>query len=197
MIVISVLVLSSNTYSQVAAENTHLINLRSEETSKKCEPNFDTRYNRVEVLKIFGTTLNKTAIDYDNAAYSIKKTLKTPKVVNNNERPIGFFVFDLTDTSNKGTPLGRCMEFKDNHIYHFALIHTPSSYSHLVFLENGNLKIFKAVNCKNGDSLDDVINYLNRILKDIENKDEILERVRNYREYGIYATVDDDSLRCP
>jgi hypothetical protein len=196
MISIAILVLSSNVYSQVKSEKTPLTKLRSEEMNKKCEPNSDTRYDRVEVLKKLGNTLNKTAIDYHNAIYSIKKTSKNPKFVNNNERPIGFFVFDLTDTSNKGTPLGECMEFKNNHIYHFALINIPFSFSHIVVLENGNLKIFKAVNCKDGDSLEDVISYLNQMLKDTGNKNEILNRVRNYREYGIYSTVDDDSLRC-
>lgn len=165
-------------------------------SDKKCEQNQDNLYNRVEMLEKLGTILDETMISYYNAKYRIKKkSAKNPKFVID-ERPVGFFVFDLTETSNMGKPLGDCIEFKNNHVYHFALMDIPYSFSHIVVLQNGNLKIFKAVNCKDGDSLEDVISYLNQMMENTGNKYEILNRVRNYREYGIYSTVDDDSLRC-
>lgn len=109
-------------------------------------------------------------------------------------RASGFFVYDLTEPTNKQTTLLERVEFKNNHIYHFAFIDLPFSFSHLAVLEDGKLKIFKAVNCKGkGDSLEDVVAYLNRKLKDHKNKDEIIKRVKNYRGYGTYATFNGQS----
>lgn len=196
MIIIVILGLTSSVNSQVKSKETPPPNPRFKDMNKKCEPNSDNRYNRVETLEELGNILNKTAVDYYNAIYRIKKTTMNPKVVKNDERPIGFFVYDLIDTSNKTEPLGGCIEFKNNHIYHFSLIYIPYSFSHIVVLEDGNLKIFKAINCKDGDSLENAINHLNQKLKDNKDKDEILNRVKNYRKYGIYSTVDDTFLRC-
>lgn len=113
-----------------------------------------------------------------------------------NGRPAGFSINDLTDPSNTGTPLGECIEFRNTHVYHFALIFAPYSFSHVVILENGKLKVFKAINCKTGDRLEDLITYLNQELKDKKDRDEIINRVRDYRRYGMYVATDDSSLRC-
>ena len=196
VISIGILVLTSSVCSQVKSEKAPLVNENSIEMNKKCGQNSDNQYDRVEMLGKLGKILNETMINYYNAKYSTKKMpAKNPRFVNN-ERPIGFSVFDLTDISNKGLPLGNCIEFKDNHVYHFSLIHIPYSFSHIAILEGGNLKVFKAINCKDGDSLENVINYLNQKLEDDKDKDEILNRIRDYRNYGVYHTVDDDSLRC-
>lgn len=164
--------------------------------SKKCTPNLNNQYNRLETLERLGGVINQTAVDYYNAKYKIKKTITNPKFVQKDERPIGFFVYDLTDTSNKTAPLGDCIDFVDNHIYHFSLIHTPDSFSHIVFLNNGELKIFKAVNCENGDKIEDVINYLGEKLKNDISKDEILDRVKHYRKYGIYGATEGGTPLC-
>lgn len=114
-----------------------------------------------------------------------------------NDRSIGFFVQDLTDLSNSGISLENCIDFINNHIYHFAPIKYRLSYSNIAYLEEGNVKIFRAVNCKDkGDSLDDVLNYLNEKLIDNTSKEEILNRVKNYRKYGSYSTVDARYLEC-
>jgi hypothetical protein len=160
----------------------------------KCPANSDSFYDKQKVLEQLAVILNNTATYFYNAKYLVKEKIRIADV--RNERPIGFFVYDLTDESNIETPLDRCIEFKNNHIYHFSLIFTPYSFSHIVVLEDGKLKIFKAINCKKGDSLGGVINYLNDKLKDYKDKDEIIGRVKNYREYGIYAATDDSALRC-
>lgn len=106
-------------------------------------------------------------------------------------RGSGFFVYDLTEPSNKQTSLLERVEFKNNHVYHFALIDAPYSFSNIAVLKNGELKIFRTINCKGkNDSLQDVITYLNKKLKDDENKKEIIDRVKKYRNYGIYAPYD-------
>jgi hypothetical protein len=164
------------------------------EAIKRCSENSDSLYNRQQVLEQLSRILNSTATLFHNNKYLDKKEMDLAAV--KNERPAGFSVHDLTDPSNTGTPLGECIEFKNTHVYHFALIFTPYSFSHVVILEDGQLKVFKAINCKKGDRLEDLISYLNQKLRDCKDKDEIINRARNYRRYGIYAATDDSSLRC-
>ena len=166
------------------------------EVLNKCSPNLDNLYNRERVLKQLAKILNTAAPgfrEYESSGFHVKK-----------ERPQKFFVYDLTDTSNtvasarySSKPSGRCIEFKNNHIYHVAGTYLPFSFSHIVVLEDGKLKVFKSINCENSeDSLEDVINYLSKRLLNDKDKDEIINRVKNYREYGKYFTVDDTYLRC-
>ena len=158
-------------------------------TIKRCDENSDGLYNRREVLERLAAILNDSAPGYKNFE-------RNGFYVNEDERPRYFFVYDLTDLSNKGTSLS-CVDFKNNHVYHFAAHYIPYSFSHIVILEDGNLKIFKAINCENSrDSLEDVIVYLNQKLKDVANKDEIISRVKDYRKYGSFVTVDDTYIRC-
>jgi hypothetical protein len=144
-------------------------------------PNSDKLYSRRRVLEQFLATL----------IYSRPGPLAIgfPYVFIEESKAVGFFVYDLTDPSNKQTSLLERVEFKNNHVYHFAHIDAHFSFSNIAILEDGKLKIFKTINCKGkGDSLEDVIVYLNEKLKDDKNKDEIIRRVKNYREYGIYAS---------
>jgi hypothetical protein len=84
------------------------------------------------------------------------------------------------------------IEFKNNHVYHFASIDSPFSFSNIAVLEDGKLKIFKAVNCEGkGDSLEDVIRYLNDRVKQDPRRNEIINQVRNFREYGVYVSDND------
>jgi hypothetical protein len=107
-----------------------------------------------------------------------------------------FFAYDLTDTSNKGTSLN-CVDFKNNHVYHVAPHYIPFSFSHIVILEDGNLKVFKSINCQNSkDSLEDIVTYLSQKLKGDKEKDEIIRRVKDYRKYGLFKTTDDTVVRC-
>ncbi len=58
------------------------------------------------------------------------------------------------------------------------------------------MKIFRSINCKNSkDSVDDVTKYIAQHLN-LKDNDEILQRVRDYRKYGEYFTVDDLRIQC-
>ncbi len=155
---------------------------------QRCSDNPDAVYDRKKILEQLAEILNVSAFGTrkDEFEFYVK-----------NERPRKFTIFDLTDTLNKGTPLSDCIKFKNNHVYHFAAIQKRHSFSHIVILEDGNLKVFRSINCKGkGNSLEDVISYLNQKLKDDKDKQSILSRVKNYRKYGIYTTVDTPNLEC-
>lgn len=156
---------------------------------QECRSNPDTLYNRQSVLERFAEMLNDAAPGY--------KELESRGFYVENERPRKFFIYDLADASNKGEPLGDCVKLVNDHVYHVAPIYSPYSFSHIVILEDGKLRVFKSINCKNSeDSLEDVVTYLNQKLKNDRNKNEIIGRVRNYRQYGVYFTIDDLSLHC-
>lgn len=158
-------------------------------SAEKCQPNTDLSYNRQEILEKFASILNAAAPGY--------KKYESRGFYIEDERPQKFFIYDLTDTSNKGTSLDDCVQIQNKHVYHIAAIYAPFSFSHIIIIEGKNLKIFRNINCKGrGNSLGDVIRYLNQELKDSKDKDEVIARVKNYRKHGIYATIDDLSLRC-
>lgn len=157
---------------------------------KECPPNTEPSYNRRQVLNRFAEMLNESVPEY-------KRVFEKGFHVNTEGRGVGFFVYDLTDLSNKETTLRDCIEFKNNHVYHFAPIRKRYSFSHIVILEDDNLKVFRSINCNGkGDRLEDVISYLSEKLKDDKDKQEIISRVKNYRKYGIYTTVDTHALLC-
>ena len=113
-------------------------------------------------------------------------------------RANGFFVYDLTEPTNKQTSLLERVDFKNRHVYHVSYIDLPFSFSHIVILEDGELKVFRSVNCRGkGDSIEEVVGYLSQKLKGDNSKAEIINRVKKYREYGIYAPFDGSSTpRC-
>jgi len=99
--------------------------------------------------------------------------------------------YDLTDPDNKQTSLLERIEFKNGHLYHFADIDLPFSYSNIAFLVDGQVRIFRTVNCAGkGDNLNEVISYLNGKLRGTKNKDEIIQLVSNYRKFGVYVSLD-------
>lgn len=154
----------------------------------KCSENPDALYSRQKTLEQLAEILNISVFGTkkDDFVFDVK-----------DERPGRFTVYDLSEPPNKGIPLGKCINFLNNHVYHFSPMQKRYSFSHIVVLEDGNLKMFESINCKGkGDSLEDVISYLNEKLKEDKNKDDILNRVRNYRKYGIYTTVDTPTLQC-
>ena len=155
---------------------------------QKCSANSDSLYNRKKVIKSLAKILSKSIPER-------KRTYGTGYGITESENsPAGFFIYDLTDTSNRDITSTGCIEFRENHIYHFAPFDYAFSLSHIVILENGNLKVFKSINCKDrGDKLEDVIAYLNKKLANDKNKDEILERVENYKQYGKYFKMDNYS----
>lgn len=154
----------------------------------RCSQNPDRNYDRQVILELRARTLNVSVFgDKSNEfEYSVEK-----------ERPIRFFVHDLTDTSNIGTPLSDCVSLKDRHVYHFAPIRSRRSLSHILYLEKGSLKIFRSLNCdKKGESVQDVLAYVTPRLEDFKNREEIFERIKNYRKYGIYYSVDAPTVEC-
>jgi len=151
---------------------------------KECSANADKLYDRKKTIKQLGKILNKSIPENRWGKYG---------VTDDGNRPAGFIIHDLTDITNRGYP-STCIEFKEGHIYHFVPWDYTFSLSHLAVLENGKLKIFKSINCKDrGDRLEDVIAYVNQKLANDRNKDEILERVKNYRKYGKYFKMDNYS----
>ena len=113
----------------------------------------------------------------------------------------GFFVYDLNDPTNKYIPAlyaqgEACINFIDNHVYHFAPVEFAFSQSHLAVLERGQLKIFTSINCKDSNEhLSDVIAYMNKRLKG-HNRKELVTRIRQYRKYGFYINTDSPRVPC-
>ena len=152
--------------------------------------NPDSIYKRQYTYEQFGGIL------YSFAPESYRR--QTGLQVINDARALNFFVYDLTDPSNKQTTSLEQVDFINNHIYHFGYIDAPYSYSHIAILEDGKLKVFRGINCPNkGDSLDDLLAYLKVKLKDDKNKKKILKRVKDYRKYGVYVSFEGKTqLQC-
>ncbi len=137
----------------------------------------DDRYNGMKILRKFNEILDHQSPKL--FSYSVIR-----------KQAIGFFVYDLTDPSNKQTSLLERVNFINDHIYHFAYIDGPYSFSNIAVLHDGEIKIFRAINCKKkGDDLKDVIKYVNDELKDDKIGTAAIERLHNYRDYGVYASL--------
>lgn len=189
---------AASAYTQGVATNEGPMELKTSRTwevivhypKEPCPANPDSRYNRQSVLTHFADILNSFSSDLRKY-----ESLKDGFQVENG-RPQEFFVRDLTDPSNQDTPSRGCINFLDGHIYHFAARYFPYSLSHIAFLENGKVKIFRAVNCRNSkQSIDDAIRYATDRLK-INTDSDVIQRLRDYRRYGEYHTVDDLKVRC-
>jgi hypothetical protein len=164
---------------------------------QKCRPDPDPRYRRQQILDQMAGIL-KQSIPKDAIYYSMLHS-------DWEGTRLRFFVYDLTEPDNihpqenKRGPLldWSCIRFVDHHVYHFSPFFIPYSFSHIAFLTNGELKTFKVLNCEGkGDSLDEVVTYLDQKLKDDKQKDEVISRVKDYRKFGYYFTVDDTFVRC-
>lgn len=167
--------------SPVLATSTH-------QDKAACAQNPDALYDRHQVLTSLAEILNDSAPTYR------KYEPRGLEIVN--DKPRRFFVYDLTDLSNTGTPLGSCVQLLNKHVYHVAPLYLPYSFSHIVFLDDGQLKVFRSVNCDRGDRIESVLNYLQANLPDNGRKNEILARVKAYRDHGLYVTTDDRVVRC-
>lgn len=153
-----------------------------------CSESPDKLYNRLKVLEQLADILNESVPEYVKVG--------NPRFAVKNERGNLFFVYDLTDPSNNPS-LTACIDFKNNHIYHFAPLEFNFSYSHILILEDGKLKVFRSIDCWNrGDKLEDVISYVSKKLENNKNKDEIIERVKNFRKYGKYFQLDSPIIPC-
>ena len=174
------------------AQDKSSIKYNISETSQKCSANPDSLYNRQKVLQQFAEILNSSIPDYTKPnreeGFHVKGNFTA-----------GFNVYDLTDSSNVNSAItNNCINFINNHIYHVFPVDYAYSFSHLVILENGNLKVFRSINCADrGNKLEDVITYLNQKPMNDKDKDIIIDRVMNYRKYGRYIRTDKyRRLRC-
>ncbi|MCE7997148.1 MAG: hypothetical protein HEP71_34630 [Roseivirga sp.] len=121
--------------------------------------------------------------DYLNNALP-KKANGNSRFSNSSVQPKGYFIFDLTDTTNATIKSSGHIDFREGHVYHFCPFRIWNSVSHIMILHKGELKIFRALNCDNkGDTVDEVLDYLKA---DYSNQKELLLRVENYRSYGLY-----------
>jgi len=106
-----------------------------------------------------------------------------------------FFIHDLADTTNYQyfknaiTKDDRVIQFKENHIYHFCNRQGGIAYHCILFLNNGNVKFFLALNCDLFDKIENVIAYIMPFFKR-EEFELIKERINNYAKYGEYRAFD-------
>jgi len=145
----------------------------------------DSAYTRANVLSQLGKTLDKLVPEWgiDGKGFYIagQNYLR------------GAFIWDLTDTLNKEIT-NECIALKEAHVYHFSPIRKSYSYSSIAILKSGNVKIFEAINCpERGDMLEDVILYVKDSLPSTPDKQAIIDRVKNYRNYGFYTRIDEQS----
>ncbi|MFN5549610.1 MAG: hypothetical protein ACK5BJ_10710, partial [Bacteroidota bacterium] len=108
------------------------------QSSKHCCNQLSDNYNRKLVLDMFSKALNLLVPDY-------KGPRQKGFYINENCHLIGSFIYDLTDTLNEEDSLDECIEFKEDHVYHFAPMRKSISYSNIAILQDGNVKIFRAI----------------------------------------------------
>jgi hypothetical protein len=157
----------------------------------ECPQNSDTLYDRMVILKALADSLNVSMPDF--YLQSSEDFFKASEGIS-----LGFFVWDLVDTSNnRRYHLNHCIEFYDKHVYHFAHGGYKFSFSHIAYIENGNITVFRAVNCKNrGHEISEVIKFLEEKYKDNPQRDIILNNVRNYRHFGYFLRGYTEELGC-
>ena len=152
---------------------------------------YDSSYQKRIVLDTITNFLNKSIPDY-------KRINKIGFYVSDENRCGGFFVYDLTDTLNNSILKRDSFTFTNNHVYHFASTSMTWSISSILILENGHMKIFKAINCEDkGDRVSDVLDYvLNK--PSLQSGDKgIVDRIKNFHSYGRYIRTDVySSLNC-
>ena len=172
-----------------------LIELLAYERSAKvagqeiCPANPDARYSRKATLEKLATILDKSIPEY--------KELYPAGFYVNNKGAATFDVYDLVDPANSESVRAgkRCVRFVEGHVYHVYSADYGFSFSHIVILEDGNLKVFKSVNCEGrGDTIGAVLEYLRQ--KD-RYDEQTLGRVSRYRDFGVYTRTDNYThLKC-
>jgi len=140
--------------------------------------------SKKEILNAFADVLNGLVPDY-TSIYT--KGFH----VNNACRLEGVFMYDLVDTLNVERTYNESIKLLDGHIYHFSAIENESSYSNIAIINGGDLKIFRALNCPGkGDKVEDVVRYVKNSMTGIISNEALIQRILNYRQYGIYVMED-------
>ncbi len=177
--------IASSVNAQHVDENLNSTSIEGRRNS--CQINSDDLYNRQQVFKQLADILNNSIPEY-------KQRLGFEFSVEN-EVPVGFGIYDLTDTSNKFQDEKDCINFIDGHIYNVSPFFHPFSFNHIIILEVGVLKTFESINCLDrGSKIEEVVDYINlKIPDNNSDKETILKRVKNYRKFGEYARTDPQS----
>lgn len=157
-----------------------------------CPENREKLYPRRETLERFADILNTSIPEFEEEMGFKFEVL--------DGETQSFGVYDLTDPSNADAgDTGACIQLIDGHVYHVVPGLNAFSFSHIIILEGGQLKVFRSINCRDrgGDRLEDVIAYIKSKLAGDKKKHEVIKRVRQYQKYGTYARMDNFStLRC-
>ena len=153
--------------------------LFAQDKQEACLRNEDTLYDRKSVLKSISKKLNQQHRHY------LRRYSKKYKVTDENF--YNFFIYDLVDTlnvkPNAASPNQKCIEFKNNHVYHIGARRTVYKISLILILSEGKLYFFKGLNCyKKISTIENVVNWIE---KEIPNKlDKIaIERIKNFSKY--------------
>jgi hypothetical protein len=110
-------------------------------------------------------------------------------------RPINFFVYDLIDTTNNSYPAKSPIKLSKNGVYHFSPIRYRISYSHLAIIVDGKIRVFRFLNCDDGDKIGSVIEY---VKENLNYEDVVINRIINYRSYSKFFKTDPQSrVECP
>ncbi len=149
-----------------------------------CKDNSDDLYDRQQIFNQLADMLNTSIPEY-------KARLGFGFRVEN-EEPVGFGIYDLTDTSNKYLDENDCVNFIEGHVYNVFPIFHPFSFNHVVILESKVLTNFNSINCiDRGNTIEEVFDFLNQKFSNSSpNREAVLERVKNYREFGKYLRID-------
>ncbi len=177
-----VLWLSSCVFYSCANNSKPIINKLNNTNIDIYIPNIDSNYNRQEVLEEFALLL-------DTLQFNINNYVTAVKYFTIDEFQESFFVYDLVDTTNYAYRKydNKYIQFIDTHIYHFSSSLYRLSISNICILNEGELIIFKAINCKNNiNSLEEVLECIDTLYQNNSQKQEIIERVKNYKKYGFY-----------
>ncbi len=172
-------------YQYLAPTDTRYFYCRESPPSR---PNPDKGYSRGYVYSQMETSL------YRSAPEAYRRTLGI-SVVNQTQadpRALNFFIYDLTDPSNRQTTSREQVDFIEGHIYHFSYLDAPYSYSHIGVLEKGELKVFSRINCGK-DKLDEVIGYVKNKSDGSRESKDVLKRLKSYRKYGVYLSYEGET----
>jgi hypothetical protein len=189
LLILIVAIVLSGAYVSAAAQSQPNQSNAAGDIKSWCRPNKDPLYDRARVLKELAGILNDSIPEYPK--------FRGRGFYSDSEIGVGFFVVDLMNPLNKDMTFKDCVEFMNGHVYHVAPLTATYSLSHIVILEEGKLKVFRSINCPGrGDKLEDVINYVSAKLAGDKNREQVLDRVRNYRKFGLYGDLQHGSFIC-
>lgn len=151
----------------------------------ECHINSDPMYSHSDVVNELVESLNHVIPDHkEKEGFDLALDKE-------NCRLVGFWVYDMTDTSNHAPFETANIDFVDKHVYHYYIAYPPNSYSNIAVLLNGKVEVFEKVNCENvGATVEDVKLYVSQIIEDPNERELMMGRIDNYRQFGSYGNID-------